>query len=188
MKDNIISGNAESSSKKRSSSPADHKMPNTVEDLQHHLEIIEERRMKASSQGKLFDTPGPFSPGEDTVSLQGEAGGFPMPQSIDVDHMICSGVTVAGFKPRAIIRKRSKTTIPPTAKDNGYWQKRRKNNDSARKSRESKKEREKKFYKRALELEYENIYLHECLRSAEAELAALGHSFVPPTLGAQTHL
>lgn len=68
-----------------------------------------------------------------------------------------------------------------------YWQKRRKNNDSARKSRESKKEKEKNFYKRALELEYENLYLQECLSLAEAELANLGHPFVPPVFGGQCY-
>nr|KAG5702128.1 hypothetical protein BaRGS_010394 [Batillaria attramentaria] len=83
--------------------------------------------------------------------------------SVDVDHLLASGVTVAGFKPRPIIRKRRKVTVPPTQKDTGYWQKRKKNNDSAKRSREAKKEKEKTFYRRALELECENYFLKERL-------------------------
>lgn len=106
---------------------------------------------------------------------------------IDVDHLLASGVTVAGFKPRPIIRKRRKITIPKDQQDTGYWQKRKKNNDSAKRSREAKKEKEKNFYRRALELECENYFLKERLGQAEAQLHALTgvppvpYNYTPPT-------
>lgn len=89
---------------------------------------------------------------------------------VDVDHLLASGVTVAGFKPRPIIRKRRKIIVPYDQKDDGYWQKRKKNNDSAKRSREAKKEKEKNFYRRALELECENYFLKERLGEVEAQL------------------
>ncbi|KAH9515470.1 hypothetical protein Btru_014576 [Bulinus truncatus] len=152
------------------------KKTDCVESLQHQLELLEENRRKGGSNSFRYQMGG---------SDQQKTEVDNVASIIDVDHMISSGVTVAGFKPRAIIRKRNKTHTPGEVKNMDYWQKRRKNNDSARKSRESKKEKEKNFYKRALELEYENIYLHECLRLAEAELTSLGHQFVPPAFDHQ---
>lgn len=90
---------------------------------------------------------------------------------VDVDHMISSGVTVAGYKPRNIIRKRAKCAVPKAGKDVCYWEKRRKNNESARRSREMKKEKEKHFYRRALELEYENLFLKERIGFLETKLS-----------------
>lgn len=106
----------------------------------------------------------------------GSGGGgnvAPPSNSIDVDHMINSGVTIAGYKPRKIICKRKKSTVPTDLKDTGYWEKRKKNNDSARRSREAKKEKERNFYKRALHLEYENHYLKERVAYLETKLNAL---------------
>ncbi|BFZ07476.1 hypothetical protein BsWGS_10515 [Bradybaena similaris] len=165
-----------------STGKAKRKHVETVESLQLHLEMLEDKRKKkglpCSSLSFLRQRS---QVAEDKLADDRGAA------IVDVDHMMCSGVTVAGFKPRAIIRKRIKTTTPTDVKDMEYWQKRRKNNDSARKSRESKKEKEKNFYKRALELEYENLYLQECLSLAEAELANLGHPFVPPVFGGQCY-
>lgn len=92
---------------------------------------------------------------------------------INVDEMISSGATIAGFKPRGIIRKRKKCRTPTEDKDGCYWSKRIKNNDSARRSRETKKEKERNFYKRALELEYENFYLKEKITQLENQLASI---------------
>ncbi|XP_062568405.1 uncharacterized protein LOC134230586 isoform X1 [Saccostrea cucullata] len=92
---------------------------------------------------------------------------------INVDQMITSGVTVAGYKPRKLICKRKKSTVPSDMKDPSYWEKRKKNNDSARRSREAKKEKERNFYKRALELEYENHYLKERVAFLERKLEAV---------------
>lgn len=94
----------------------------------------------------------------------------PSPEgSLDVvvDQMVCSGVTVAGYKPRRIIYKRKKSQVAQEKKHVIYWEKRRKNNESARRSREAKKEKERRFYKRALELEYENHCLAERVRYLE---------------------
>lgn len=107
--------------------------------------------------------------GTDTSSQNGHWGYSPA-MDIDVNQMITSGVTVAGYKPRKIINKRKKATVPSDAKDNGYWEKRKKNNDSARRSREAKKEKERSFYKRALELEYENHCLKERVVFLEQKL------------------
>ncbi|KAI8788825.1 hypothetical protein BgiMline_008301 [Biomphalaria glabrata] len=148
------------------------KKPDSVESLQHQLELLEEKRRMGSMSRQFRYQLG--------ASDDEKSGKRDLNSIIDVDHMISSGVTVAGFKPRAIIRKRSKSNTPSDVKNQEYWHKRRKNNDSARKSRESKKEKEKNFYKRALELEYENVYLLECLNLAEAELASLGRQFMPP--------
>ncbi|KAK7103665.1 hypothetical protein V1264_018529 [Littorina saxatilis] len=115
-----------------------------------------------------------MSPSSSTTSL------------IDVDHLLSSGVTVAGFKPRPIIRKRCKVMMPLTSKDSNYWRKRKKNNDSAKRSREAKKEKEKNFYRRALELEYENYFLKDRLGQLEAQLHAVTgiaptpHEYVVP--------
>ncbi|KAK3093069.1 hypothetical protein FSP39_010692 [Pinctada imbricata] len=95
------------------------------------------------------------------------------PLDINVDDMINNGVTVAGYKPRKLICKRKKSSIPSEQKDPGYWEKRKKNNDSARRSREAKKEKERNFYKRALELEYENHYLKERVAFLERKLEAV---------------
>lgn len=92
------------------------------------------------------------------------------PVDINVNQMITSGVTVAGYKPRKVICKRKKACVPSEQKDNGYWEKRKKNNDSARRSREAKKEKERNFYKRALELEYENHCLKERIAFLERKL------------------
>ncbi|GFO17051.1 hepatic leukemia factor [Plakobranchus ocellatus] len=143
----------------------------TVESLQRQLLLLEEQRNDAEAD----------------TSQTSEGRNALDNVEVDVDHMICSGITVAGFKPRATIRKRNKIAICNEDKDTGYWQKRRKNNDSARKSRESKKEKEKNFYKRALELEYENLYLQRCLRIAEAEMAAVGQTLVLPPLNSQNY-
>lgn len=94
-------------------------------------------------------------------------------QDINVDQMINSGVTVAGYKPRKLICKRKKSSVPSDLKDPSYWEKRKKNNDSARRSREAKKEKERNFYKRALELEYENHYLKERVAFLERKLEAV---------------
>lgn len=99
-------------------------------------------------------------------------GDSPSPD-INVDQMINSGVTVAGYKPRKLICKRKKSTVPSDLKDPGYWEKRKKNNDSARRSREAKKEKERNFYKRALELEYENHYLKERVAFLERKLESV---------------
>lgn len=92
------------------------------------------------------------------------------PVDINVNQMITSGVTVAGYKPRKVICKRKKACVPSEQKDHGYWEKRKKNNDSARRSREAKKEKERNFYKRALELEYENHCLKERIAFLERKL------------------
>lgn len=98
-----------------------------------------------------------------------------IPLDINIDEMVNSGVTIAGYKPRKIISKRKKSNIPTESKDNGYWEKRKKNNDSARRSREAKKEKERSFYKRALELEYENHYLKERVQFLERKIETLMH-------------
>lgn len=98
-----------------------------------------------------------------------------IPLDINIDEMVNSGVTIAGYKPRKIISKRKKSSIPVESKDNGYWEKRKKNNDSARRSREAKKEKERSFYKRALELEYENHYLKERVQFLERKIETLMH-------------
>lgn len=97
------------------------------------------------------------------------------PMDINIDEMVNSGVTIAGYKPRKIISKRKKSNIPSESKDYGYWEKRKKNNDSARRSREAKKEKERSFYKRALELEYENHYLKERVQFLERKIETLMH-------------
>ena len=75
--------------------------------------------------------------------------------------------------------------IPLTQKDVDYWRKRKKNNDSAKRSREAKKEKEKNFYRRALELEYENFFLKERLGQVEAQLQAVtGLPPAPPECSA----
>lgn len=77
--------------------------------------------------------------------------------------------------------------IPLTQKDVDYWRKRKKNNDSAKRSREAKKEKEKNFYRRALELEYENYFLKERLGQVEAQLhAATGLTPTPQEYSAPT--
>ncbi|GFS08699.1 hepatic leukemia factor [Elysia marginata] len=181
-KDKMIGSSFPKSSKSDKSScvvQRSKKKKDTVEGLQRQLMVLEEHRKDTAPDVRL--TSGENPPGGCDASkpdLQDRI-------LVDVDHMICSGVTVAGFKPRATIRKRNKVATSSDEKDRGYWQKRRKNNDSARKSREAKKEKEKSFYKRALELEYENMYLQRCLRIAESEMAALGQTLVLPPLNNQ---
>ena len=108
--------------------------------------------------------------GTDSQGRDCRSNGNTSPLAINVDQMINSGITVAGYKPRKLICKRKKATVPPDLKDPGYWEKRKKNNDSARRSREAKKEKERNFYKRALELEYENHYLKERVAFLERKL------------------
>ena len=104
------------------------------------------------------------------VDIPNEASTAASLVEINVDEMLSNGVTVAGYKPRRMIQKRKKTKTPNENRTHGYWDKRRKNNDSARRSREAKKEKERNFYKRALELEYENFQLKEKISYLEEQL------------------
>lgn len=122
------------------------------------------------SERKLFEMESDSD--SKTSDSQPTALGSP-PSDINVDQMINSGVTVAGYKPRKLICKRKKSSVPTDLKDPSYWEKRKKNNDSARRSREAKKEKERNFYKRALELEYENHYLKERVAFLERKLEAV---------------
>ncbi|XP_014661868.1 PREDICTED: hairy/enhancer-of-split related with YRPW motif protein-like [Priapulus caudatus] len=81
-----------------------------------------------------------------------------------------NSTTIAHYQPRDVIRKRRKTMVPVDRKDDGYWEKRRKNNESAKKSREYKKDREKKFFRRACELEQENQMLRERIAELETKM------------------
>ncbi|ESO87690.1 hypothetical protein LOTGIDRAFT_166272 [Lottia gigantea] len=92
---------------------------------------------------------------------------------VDVDYMLSNGVTVAGFKPRPIIRKKKKRAVIQNEKDMNYWNRRSKNNDSARRSRETKKEKERLFYKQALQYEYENYFLKERILQLETQLGII---------------
>ncbi|KAL8608653.1 hypothetical protein ACOMHN_002882 [Nucella lapillus] len=129
----------------------------------------------------------PASPNESSSSSSSSTSASNAQSLVDVDHLLSSGITVAGYKPRPIIRKRPKMMTPTTHKDGSYWHKRQKNNDSAKRSREAKKEKEKNFYRRALELEYENYFLKERLGQMEAQLQAAtgvipGPQQTPPPL------
>ena len=73
------------------------KKNDTVESLQRQLLILEERRSDRETEVRPTDAK---SPSEcDTLKTDAQEHVL-----VDVDHMICSGVTVAGFKPRATIR------------------------------------------------------------------------------------
>lgn len=98
---------------------------------------------------------------------------YQMSPSLGISNKISSpddGPSITHFQPREVIRKRRKTMVPVDRKDNGYWEKRRKNNESAKKSREYKKDREKKFFQRACELEQENQMLKERIAELETKL------------------
>ena len=56
-------------------------------------------------------------------------------------------------------KKRQRVTVPVEEKDMNYWDKRRKNNESAKKSRDSKREKEAQMLGRIGCLESENIQL-----------------------------
>jgi hypothetical protein len=93
-------------------------------------------------------------------------------EKLDLNYVVSSGITVGGYKPRQLIRKRKKCMVPTDEKDISYWERRKKNNESARRSREAKKEKEKGFYLRSLELEYENMFLKERITLLETKLSS----------------
>lgn len=98
--DDVSEAAGEESSKVVTGCKIKRKSTETVESLQRHLEMLEDRRNKmppsCSSLNLLRQR------GEDVRDVPENDKGAP--SIIDVNHMMCSGVTVAGFKPRAIIR------------------------------------------------------------------------------------
>lgn len=78
-------------------SPPPNQLPMSIESIGNELSMLEERRLKKAgpenSVQQLLE--------ELRLLSNAKSKSFSL---VDADYMICSGVTVAGFKPRAIIR------------------------------------------------------------------------------------
>lgn len=96
---NMELSNTDRSTNVVSTGKAKRKHAETVESLQLHLEMLEDKRKKKGlSCSSLNFMRQRSQVAEDKLADDRGAA------IVDVDHMMCSGVTVAGFKPRAIIR------------------------------------------------------------------------------------
>ena len=133
---------------------------------------LQKRNFENRSTSCMYESEVRTDDSASTSSESPQPGSDCMAWNMDVNHLLSSGMTVGGFKPRQLIRKRRKNMVPHCEKTQMYWDKRRKNNESARKSREAKKEKEKSFYVRSLELEFENSYLKDRIAYLESQLAA----------------
>lgn len=78
-------------------------------------------------------------------------------------------LTEADLKPQPIVRKSRKQLTPDEQKDERYWHKRAKNNFAAKRSRESRRQRENQIVIRANYLEKENASLKKMLKTLEDE-------------------
>jgi len=73
------------------------------------------------------------------------------------------------LRPQPIIRKRKKSYVPPSSKDEKYWDKRIKNNVAARRSREARRLKENQIALRAAFLEKENATLKDEVKKVTSE-------------------
>ena len=86
-------------------------------------------------------------------------------------------LTESDLKPQPIVRKSRKQLTPEEQKDERYWHKRAKNNFAAKRSRESRRQRENQIVMRANYLEKENTSLKKCLKNLEEENKELRRLF-----------